>query len=662
MVETNGKAQVDFADTVDQSRVKVRNLVDSISEWVGKHADLGVMAQAITGVSGSITLASQAAGPLKTAFTSLLPLVGTAGLSGAFTGLTTMLSGTVMPLISTAIPLALKGLAALFTMPAGLVVAGVMAGVAVWKNWDTIGPIVQRTYEGVKTWMVDKFAAIVESIRQKVRAVTGFFADMYDKVVGNSYVPDMVNEIGVEFDSLDGRMVRPAGNATNLVQSAFRSMSDSVQSLVGNMLSRVSSLMTGWLDRFLPSWASNIVGGIASTAMSGLVGKIPVVGSLLGGSSMLPGILGGTAAAGTAAGATAGAAGAASAAGAAGGGSALGFLANPAFWTNPWTIGIGAAIGGAFLLKKLFGGPSEQEKEGREVATNFRVGLEEGLSQAQLAEAAGIDGIVSENEKWKLSVIAIRDAYIAAGKTEAEALAAANALWAAEKKGGAEVQKVIEEINAAFKKNAEVAKQSSSDIARWFSNSVMNQKQQLRSLLLDNERTWEEIRNDAINALNAIPDTIPIDIVYNQGALPPPPTSVTAPADGGASAPTPDPSPDPYTGPYSDPYAQQYYHRGGMVRRAHTGMYVPRLRFDEVPIIAQTEEGILNRQATRAIGGEAGVNALNNGGSLRGGAVINIQTLTVVANSPMELKRQLVDMLRRNYDGLLSETRTLVTA
>lgn len=50
-------------------------------------------------------------------------------------------------------------------------------------------------------------------------------------------------------------------------------------------------------------------------------------------------------------------------AGAAGGGAgALGFLANPAFWTNPWTIGIGAAIGGFFLARKLFG-KSEESKE-----------------------------------------------------------------------------------------------------------------------------------------------------------------------------------------------------------------------------------------------------------------------------------------------------------
>jgi len=54
------------------------------------------------------------------------------------------------------------------------------------------------------------------------------------------------------------------------------------------------------------------------------------------------------------------------------------------------------------------------------------------------------------------------------------------------------------------------------------------------------------------------------------------------------------------------------FHDGGFVK-AHQGMF---LKPDERPIIAQVGEGILNRQATARIGGEAGVNALNRGESI----------------------------------------------
>ena len=53
-------------------------------------------------------------------------------------------------------------------------------------------------------------------------------------------------------------------------------------------------------------------------------------------------------------------------------------------------------------------------------------------------------------------------------------------------------------------------------------------------------------------------------------------------------------------------------HRGGMIT-AHNGMFVGNMAADEVPIMAQVGEGILNRSATRMIGGRSGIDALNMG-------------------------------------------------
>lgn len=77
----------------------------------------------------------------------------------------------------------------------------------------------------------------------------------------------------------------------------------------------------------------------------------------------------------------------------------------------------------------------------------------------------------------------------------------------------------------------------------------------------------------------------------------------------------------------------EQFHTGGVVDRFHTGglidragkvlPFIPRahsgLAVDEVPIIAQTGEGILNRSAMRRIGGAATLNYLNAGGSWNAG-------------------------------------------
>lgn len=57
-------------------------------------------------------------------------------------------------------------------------------------------------------------------------------------------------------------------------------------------------------------------------------------------------------------------------------------------------------------------------------------------------------------------------------------------------------------------------------------------------------------------------------------------------------------------------------HQGGIIR-AHNGLAV-----DEVPIIAQTGEGVLSRRGMAAIGGESALNSLNAGGGA--GMAVNI--------------------------------------
>lgn len=64
----------------------------------------------------------------------------------------------------------------------------------------------------------------------------------------------------------------------------------------------------------------------------------------------------------------------------------------------------------------------------------------------------------------------------------------------------------------------------------------------------------------------------------------------------------------------------QFFHQGGIIRRAHSGM----LAYDEVPIIAQAGEGVLSRKGMSALGVD-NFNRLNRGEGIgAGGVTINI--------------------------------------
>lgn len=114
--------------------------------------------------------------------------------------------------------------------------------------------------------------------------------------------------------------------------------------------------------------------------------------------------------------------------------------------------GIGALVGGlGGLLGGLFGGPSRAEQEGRQLAARFRQGLLQELTPRQMAEVQqAIQGAWKGNEVGAATVIAIRDAYLATGRSAEAALAVADRLWRAEKEGGAAVAQVIAEIAGVF--------------------------------------------------------------------------------------------------------------------------------------------------------------------------------------------------------------------
>ncbi len=67
--------------------------------------------------------------------------------------------------------------------------------------------------DGVKTYLAVKLLAIFAKVKGGIEEVKGYFKGLYEAVVGHSYIPDMVEEIGDHMRNLDVQMTAPARNA-----------------------------------------------------------------------------------------------------------------------------------------------------------------------------------------------------------------------------------------------------------------------------------------------------------------------------------------------------------------------------------------------------------------------------------------------------------------
>ena len=93
----------------------------------------------------------------------------------------------------------------------------------------------QRLYAGVRDWLQQRLGAIFNWVVERVGAVGRAFYELYDAVVGHSYVPDMVDGIGRHMARLDAEMVNPARRATGAAAEAFRSMQQQVQGILARL-------------------------------------------------------------------------------------------------------------------------------------------------------------------------------------------------------------------------------------------------------------------------------------------------------------------------------------------------------------------------------------------------------------------------------------------
>jgi TP901 family phage tail tape measure protein len=92
----------------------------------------------------------------------------------------------------------------------------------------------------IKDSLVGEFGRTVDQLKGLTNDVTGFFGDMYDKVVGHSYVPDMVDGIQHHVERLEGdALVNPVKKSAKQVAREFETLQKSVAKDIDGVMDAV---------------------------------------------------------------------------------------------------------------------------------------------------------------------------------------------------------------------------------------------------------------------------------------------------------------------------------------------------------------------------------------------------------------------------------------
>lgn len=138
---------------------------------------------------------------------------------------------------------------------------------------------VRKTYEGVKQWLFDRFADLVRGIVGKIGEVKDAFFNLYDAVVGNSYIPDLVEAIAEWMGPrLQAAMVDPALASIDETSAAFEGMATDVDSIMEGLFQSIinkdwKGALGGILDIFAGKDGKGL-GGWAKIA-GDILGKLP---------------------------------------------------------------------------------------------------------------------------------------------------------------------------------------------------------------------------------------------------------------------------------------------------------------------------------------------------------------------------------------------------
>jgi len=115
--------------------------------------------------------------------------------------------------------------------------------VAILKSVEGLVPgataAFRNLYLGAKQWLQDRLGAAIDWVADKLSWVGDMFKKLYVRVVGNSYIPDMVRGIGEWMAKLEEQMVKPAEKAAKKTGDVMQDAKDRVLAIMKELFPEI---------------------------------------------------------------------------------------------------------------------------------------------------------------------------------------------------------------------------------------------------------------------------------------------------------------------------------------------------------------------------------------------------------------------------------------
>ncbi len=338
------------------------------------------------------------------------------------------------------------------------------------EKWHASITSVTQSMVRLSSYMVP-FARAVDDAGVAIRNISAGLAENGTLILGNAQETEQARKAAEEWARANGAVLAPSlkdtsaaiEDATEKAQTFGDAMRDGLRG-VGDVIASLPATMArafeggGGILGALKSIGVQIADAIAAPIIAGLT---RVQRAAVGAGSTAAAALGGSAAGGM--GATVGslASGLGGAAIAATGwGTAMtaaGVAGTVALGAA--TLGIGAAAVGIYMLAKRWSGVSEEVKKARGDVKAYEDAVIQTLTATQLAEAGG--------ERWKQVSIAVRDAYLATGRTAEEAERAVLRMWESSRQGPEAAQRAITEVNGVLSEHHALLEEAAAGAHTW---------------------------------------------------------------------------------------------------------------------------------------------------------------------------------------------------
>lgn len=199
---------------------------------------LGPQVQALIASFGQV-LTELWQGPLGDLLREVIKLLGSLAI-----GLTKIFGEALIVSVSAA----LEVLRGFFQYLANVIkfVGQILTGdfVGAWETAKTaIVQVARSLVNALSIVLTGDMDKIWNWVTGKIEVVRKAFFNLYDAVVGHSYIPDMVDGIAAQMARLDATMVSPTKKATDATAEAFKKLADEVQPILDRLFPEARALL-----------------------------------------------------------------------------------------------------------------------------------------------------------------------------------------------------------------------------------------------------------------------------------------------------------------------------------------------------------------------------------------------------------------------------------